>query len=184
MVRGEMLEWLNRCAWKAYVRATVPQVRILFSPPNHFYCYNLLMKYIDYLKTHKECPFCNRIKHRTLVDNEYAILTYAQAPYHKYHLIVVPKRHVDHIKDLSWDENICIMALLVNAIKILDKIGHDDCAIVAKDGRSPRSIGHTHYHIIPSGVIEDISINNEVRKMLTDDEEESLRKELKKSLKQ
>ena len=30
---GEMAEWLKAYAWKAYVRAIVPQVRILFSPP-------------------------------------------------------------------------------------------------------------------------------------------------------
>jgi diadenosine tetraphosphate (Ap4A) HIT family hydrolase len=141
------------------------------------------MKYTDYLKIHKKCPFCYGIKRRNLVENEHAILTYAQAPYHKYHLIVVPKRHVDHIKDLSWDENICIMALLVTAIKVLDKIGHDDCSIVARDGRAPgKSVEHLHYHIIPGGVIEDISVGLEVRKLLSVDEEEALKNELRKSL--
>ncbi len=139
------------------------------------------MKYNDYLKTLTECPFCVSIKPRILAENEYAVLTYALAPYHKYHLIVVPKRHVDHIKDLLWDENICIMALIVNAIKVLDKIGHDDCTIVARDGRAAgKSIEHLHYHIIPEGVIEDVSINLEVRKLLSDQEETDLRDELKK----
>ena len=33
-----MAEWLKAHAWKACVRAIVPQVRILFSPPNFTFC--------------------------------------------------------------------------------------------------------------------------------------------------
>ena len=31
---GEVAEWLKAHAWKACIRATVSQVRILFSPPD------------------------------------------------------------------------------------------------------------------------------------------------------
>jgi diadenosine tetraphosphate (Ap4A) HIT family hydrolase len=138
------------------------------------------MKYIDYLKTMDKCPFCHDIKHRILIENKDAILTYSQAPYHKYHLLVVPKRHVENIKDLTWGENISITALLVTAIKVLDKIGHDDCSILVRDNNAPdKSIKHLHYNIIPGGYMEDVSINCKVRKLLSDDEEKALKTELK-----
>lgn len=138
------------------------------------------MKYRDYLKTLTKCPFCDGIKTRVLIENEGAFLTYSLAPYHKYHLLVIPKRHVVNIKDLSWDENVCIMALVVNGIKALDKIGHNDCTILARDGQAlGKSISHLHYNIIPGGQIEDLSLNLEVRKILSENEEGFLMKELK-----
>jgi diadenosine tetraphosphate (Ap4A) HIT family hydrolase len=142
------------------------------------------MRYTTFLKTLTKCPFCYEIKSRILLENNGAFLTYAQAPYHKYHLLVIPKRHVESIKDLTWDENVCIMALIVTGIKALSKIGHNDCAIISRDGQSiGKSIKHIHYHIIPGGQIEDVSINLEVRKLLSYEEEESLRQELGKIIK-
>ncbi len=141
------------------------------------------MKYSDFLKTVTKCPFCYGIRHRILIENDGAILTYAQAPYHKYHLLVIPKRHIENIKDLSWDENVCIMALVVTGIKALDKLGHNDCTILARDGQVLyKSVKHhLHYHLVPGGKIQDVSLGSEVRKMLNDDEEKELKKELKEA---
>ena len=145
-----------------------------------------MMKYHDYLKTLKKCPFCFDIRPRILVENDKAYLTYSLAPYHKYHLLVNPKRHIENIKDLSWEENICITALLSIGIKALDKIGHNDCVILVRDGQaSGKSIKHhLHYHIIPGGQLEDISLKLEVRKLLSPAEEKSLKNELNKLLSQ
>ena len=138
------------------------------------------MKYVDFLKTITKCPFCNGINPRILLENDFAILTYAQAPYHKYHLLVIPKRHIISIKDLTWKENVCIMALIVAGIKTLDKLGHNDCTIIARDGQAlGKSVDHLHYNIVPGGQVEDITVNLEVRKLLSDDEEKLLKKELK-----
>jgi diadenosine tetraphosphate (Ap4A) HIT family hydrolase len=133
--------------------------------------------YREYLKTVNKCPFCEHIKQVILLENENAILTYAIAPYHKYHLLVIPKRHVEHIKDLEWHELISITALLSSGIKALDRFGHDDCSIVVKD--KYKTVPHLHYHIVPGGDITDISLDTEVRKMLTDKEEKELVLELK-----
>jgi len=141
------------------------------------------MKYSAYLKTLTTCPFCDGISPRILIENDGAILTYAQAPYHKYHLLVIPKRHIENIKDLAWDENVCIMALIVAGIRTLDGFGHNDCTVLARDGQAlSRSVKHhLHYHIVPGGKITDISVDPKVRKMLSDTEEKSLKEELKKA---
>ena len=126
-----------------------------------------------------KCPFCKNDSRRILAENEAAFLTYAIAPYHKYHLLVIPKRHTESIKELDWGENVCVMALIVSAIKVLDKIGHNDCTVLARDGHAiSKSIDHLHYNIIPGGDIEDVSLNVEVRKMLNEEDEKALRKEL------
>lgn len=140
------------------------------------------MNYKKFLKTLKVCPFCCGIESRVLIENDSAMLTYSQAPYHKYHLLVVPKRHIKSIKDLTWDENVCIMALIVSGVKTLSKIGHDDCTILSRDGDAlGKSVSsHLHYHIIPGGVIKDISLKKKVLKMLSDDEEKVLKEELRK----
>ncbi len=139
------------------------------------------MKYTEFLKTQTKCPFCYGLKERVLIENEKAFLTYAQAPYHKYHLLVVPKRHLENMVALTWDENICITALITKAIKDLDSIGYKDCTLLARDDQAlAKSVMHLHYHIIPGGDIQDISIDPEMRKLLTDSEENSLREELKK----
>ena len=141
------------------------------------------MKYADYLKTLTFCPFCSSDNLRTLIENDEALLTYSLAPYHKYHLLVIPKRHTESIKDLTWNENVCITTLITTAVKALDKIGHNDCTIVMRDGHAlAKSINHIHYNIIPGGEIKDISINSEVREMLDKNEENSLVEELKKIL--
>ena len=141
------------------------------------------MKYITYLKTITKCPFCYKIKNRILLENDGAFLTYSLAPYHKYHLLVIPKRHTESIKDLTWDENVSIMALILIALKALNKIGHNDCSVLLRDGQAlKKSVNHVHYNIIPGGEMEDISINAHVRKLLSKSQEKSLIKELKKIL--
>jgi diadenosine tetraphosphate (Ap4A) HIT family hydrolase len=142
------------------------------------------MRYSTFLKTLTVCPFCVGIEPRILIENEGAILTYSLAPYHKYHLLVIPKRHIERIKDLTWDEDVCIMALVVAGIKALSNIGHDDCSVMVRDGQAlGKSVKHhLHYHIIPGGQIIDISNNEKVRKLLDNDEERILKKELEKSL--
>ena len=137
------------------------------------------MLYKEFIKTMKECPFCE-LTQRTLLENDHAVLTYALAPYHKYHLLVIPKRHVEKIKELDWQEQVCITALLSIGIKTLDKFGHDDCSILVKDNH--KSVPHLHYHIIPGGIITDISHDVEVRKLLTEKEENELIIELEKEL--
>jgi len=141
------------------------------------------MRYLTFLKTLTSCPFCENIKPRILIENNSAFLTYSLAPYHKYHLLVIPKRHVENIKDLTWDEDVCIMALIVAGIKALSNIGHNDCVVVGKDGQaSGKSVQHhLHYHIIPGGKVKDISVNEKVRKLLSDEEEKSLKLELEKT---
>ena len=139
------------------------------------------MKYLTYLKNLKVCPFCEDIKGKILLENDGAYLTYSLAPYHKYHLLVIPKRHVENLAELTWEEHVCLTALFVTGVKTLGKLGHNDCTLLTRDsGSLGKSIKHLHGHIIPGGFIQDTSLNTAVRKILSTDEEKNLKKELKK----
>ena len=137
------------------------------------------MKYVDYIKNLEMCPFCDYSKNRILIENKGAYLTYALAPYHKYHLLVIPKKHVESIKELTWDDNVSVTALVISALRALDVIGHNDCNILGRDGKAlAKSIKHFHYNIIPGGQLEDISMDASVRELLSKSEQNILMKEL------
>lgn len=142
------------------------------------------MRYSNFLKKLSYCPFCENIDSKILAENSGAILTYSLAPYHKYHLLVIPKKHTEYIKNLDWEDNVCIMALIVAGIKALSGLGHNDCVILAKDGQSKgKSIkDHLHYHIIPGGRVKDVSVNNRVRQLLSSEEELLLKNEVRRHL--
>ncbi len=139
------------------------------------------MKYVTYLKTLKKCPFCDSDKKRILLENDGAFLTFSLAPYHKYHLLVIPKKHVQSIKDLTPKENAYMMSLVSAAVKVLGKLKHDNCTVFMRDGKSlGKSIKHhLHWNIVPGGKIEDVTLNLEVRRILSPKEQESLVKRLK-----
>jgi len=141
------------------------------------------MEYREYLKTLTRCPFCFEIEDRFIQKNDQAILTYSLAPYHKHHLLIVPKRHVENLCDLTWEENVSIMALIVTGLNILNKLDHHDCTVLARDTLSHgKSIPHLHYHIIPGGEIVDVSINTISREVLNKSDEDVLLEELKAAL--
>lgn len=137
------------------------------------------MKYIDYINDLTYCPFCQFESKRILLENKHAYLTYAIAPYHKYHLLVIPKQHTDSITNIEWDINVCITSLVTHALKALDSIGHNDCNIVGRNGNvKGKSVRHFHYNIIPGGQISDISLDAEVRSTLSKAEQDALVDEL------
>ncbi len=126
------------------------------------------MKYVDYLKDLKGCPFCDISKVRIL-ENESAYLTYSAAPYHPDHLLVIPQRHIEHILDLTNEETNDIDALVRRGLEILTKLGHTNISVLVKEGdKTEKSISHTHYHIIPDIVLGNVDHTGIDRLVLSD----------------
>ena len=50
------------------------------------------------------CLFCNTNNKEYLIENDLAFATFDSYPVSKYHLLVIPKRHVENYFDLSNDE--------------------------------------------------------------------------------
>ena len=132
------------------------------------------MKYVDFLKTIKKCPFCDGEKIK-IIENENAFLTFAMAPYHPDHLLVVSKRHIEHIVDLTNDEVRDIDLLQKEGLKILTKLGYVNMCVLVKEGDvKEKSIAHTHYHLIPDIILGDSTHTGEDRSVMTDNEIQNL----------
>ena len=134
------------------------------------------MLYHDYLKTVDGCPFCE-CKDRIFIDKENAFLTYARAPYHPDHLLVIPKRHVTSFFDLNEMERIDINELIKIGSEILRKLEYNNFSILVREGDSiNKSVSHLHYHLIPNDRIGDLDHNGEPRQILSVEEIDILSK--------
>ncbi|HEU5114357.1 MAG TPA: HIT domain-containing protein [Candidatus Paceibacterota bacterium] len=128
------------------------------------------MIYKDYLKTVSECPFC-AVKQRIIKENDRAYLTYSIAPYHPDHLLIVPKRHIEHILDVTSEEMADIDALVRKGLEALKSLGHTNMSVLAKEGDfTEKSIPHVHYHVIPDVLLETSDHLGAERRVMTEEE--------------
>ncbi|GAF75845.1 unnamed protein product, partial [marine sediment metagenome] len=51
------------------------------------------MKYSEFIKSLKKCPFCNFRKDWIIKENKHAFLTLSRAPDKKDHFLIIPKKH-------------------------------------------------------------------------------------------
>jgi diadenosine tetraphosphate (Ap4A) HIT family hydrolase len=129
------------------------------------------MLYKDYVHSIRGCPFCGQSQ-EIFVENEHAYLTYAKAPYHEDHLLVIPKRHVVRILELEPYEQTAIDTLIREALRGLDILGEGHYSVLARDGKADgenKSIDHLHFHIVPEVRLGDLDHQGREREILTDD---------------
>lgn len=133
-------------------------------------------------KNSDSCPFCKLTANRIFKSNRYAYVTYALAPYHKHHLLVIPKRHVESLLKLTATEEKAIMSLLDYATRLVHANGYEDCSILVRDGNHiNRSIRHLHYHIIPDVRIGDLDHRGKKRRIMTPQEIRDVSKDIEKA---
>lgn len=138
------------------------------------------MNYDDFLKISRACPFCVRKKNEIVEEDEFSYITYALAPYHQDHLLVVPKRHVEKLLEVSDKEEDSIYKHIRKATKILNKLGHKDISILVRDGdETMKSVSHLHYNIIPDTRLGDIDHLGKKRVVLSEKEALAVFKRLK-----
>lgn len=140
--------------------------------------------YKSYLKKLKKCPFCDLKKEETLRENKDAILIFAQAPYTKDHLLVIPKKHVLKLNLLSKKQKENIEKIIYYGLKKLHR-KYDNVSILYREGKKKdvgKSIDHIHYHLIPNLKIGACNINGNKRKIYSDKEYTKKVKEIKKRL--
>src|SRR3989344_5580270 len=119
----------------------------------------LKMLYKDFLRLNPcaRCNFCAPKNTRIFAENESAYLTYALAPYHKHHLLVIPKKHKLSFLDLDAEETMAVWELMKEGENILKKLGYGTFSVLVREGTSTdKSVEHLHYHIIPNERIGDL----------------------------
>lgn len=138
------------------------------------------MLYIDYLKqiSGKPCTFCN-CNDRKFLENESAFLTYNLAPYHRHHLLVIPKSHSLSFRNLARPVFLDIWELIKKGADILTNLGYEDFTVIVREGNNgAKSVEHLHYHLIPNSRIGDVDHNNEERKIMSKEEIEAISKDV------
>ena len=140
------------------------------------------MKYSDFLKNLAECPFCaaENASNRKLVENSLTYLTFSIAPYHKDHLLAVPKRHITDLLELTPDEQKDLDDIQSQGIKILNKMGYKNISVLVREGGdSGKSIEHSHYHLIPEVLVDRVDSLGINREVMSETEIEELVKRVK-----
>lgn len=127
--------------------------------------------YTDFLKQLTGCPFCEG-KNHILKENEHAYLTYSLAPYHKHHLLVLPKRHIESLSELTLKEEEAIETLQQTALQLLKKLGYKSVTLLVREGdlSETKTIAHVHYHAIPKIQIGDLDHYGEQRVVMSPEE--------------
>jgi len=132
-------------------------------------CYSYVMKttYESFLKVPRPCPFCS-LKEGIIAENAHAYLTYALAPYHPDHLLIIPKRHILNLLDVSAAEEDDIYELVRTALRALHASGYVDVSVLVREGdNSMKTVEHMHYNVIPNTRLGDIDHLGQKRVLLT-----------------
>lgn len=106
------------------------------------------------------CPFCQRLALRDLLaENEHAVAFKDAFPLSDGHSLIVPRRHVASLFDLSSDEMAAVWNLLPVLKQRLDaRHGPAGYNVGVNVGEAAgQTVGHAHVHLIPrfSGDVPD-----------------------------
>ena len=143
------------------------------------------MQYKVFLQQQHECPFCTpQQQTRSILESRLSFLTYNIAPYHAHHLLVIPKRHYEHILDLTQAEQRDVLGLIDRGMKLLQALGYPDITLLLREGEhSGKSVKHLHYHLIPKILIGDVQHDGGSRSVLTEKQVLHLKQELQEAAK-
>lgn len=98
-----------------------------------------------------KCVFCD-LKQKYVIHEENGIvMTIALFAYTDGHFMIIPRRHVTSVKELSPDEWETVRKMLYVAKKLIRKThGIKGMQLVQKDGADAQStVEHLHFHCIP-----------------------------------
>ena len=103
------------------------------------------------LRTVVPCPFCTVPVQRIVRDSDHAIVIRDRYPVSPGHTLVIARRHVGSLFDLTEAEQIDLMALIGAAKKDLDaELRPDAYNIGVNDGAAAgQTVPHLHIHLIP-----------------------------------
>jgi ATP adenylyltransferase len=117
------------------------------------------------------CVFCSipeREADRVLEHRELAYVVLNKFPYNPGHLLVVPRRHVGELEDVTADENAELQALLQRAVRAIRGEADPDGFNVGLNLGRTAGAGipeHLHWHIVPrwNGDTNFMSVVGETR---------------------
>ncbi len=107
-----------------------------------------------------KCVFCD-LKEKYIISKKGDwVLTVALYPYIDGHLLIIPKRHIESMADLSKKDQENIFALEKKGRELLKKsLGLNNFWFILREGKGikvGKTVEHLHFHLMPydSGVIK------------------------------
>lgn len=97
------------------------------------------------------CPFCHLEPSRILLGNDFAVAFKDAFPLSEGHALVLPKRHVVSLFDLSEEEQAALWKLVaVVRAKLRTLLRPDGFNIGVNDGAAAgQTVMHAHIHVVP-----------------------------------
>jgi diadenosine tetraphosphate (Ap4A) HIT family hydrolase len=98
-----------------------------------------------------KCPFCAVTASRIVAENEVAFAIPDAFPIAEGHTLVIPKRHVASLFDLSDEEQAAVSRLVAHVrAKLMADMNADGFNVGVNDGKAAgQTVMHAHVHIIP-----------------------------------
>ena len=98
------------------------------------------------------CPFCRGIeKERLIYAGDLFLVFQDYYPVNPGHTLIVPKRHITELSQLTIEERLRFFELVEKMIKILKEVLHPEGFNIGLNiGKvAGQTIEHIHFHIIP-----------------------------------
>jgi len=109
--------------------------------------------YDEIWKNVGKCVFCDLREKYIVFEKNGVVLTANLYPYTDGHLLIVPRRHVEYLKQLTPQEWETIRAIVYVAKKILRKyLGVKNVWFLYREGplgQAQKTVGHLHIHVVP-----------------------------------
>lgn len=99
-----------------------------------------------------KCPFCDLKEKYFVAQKEHVVLTVNTFPYDNGHLLVIPKRHIEKLDEVSEQEAKEMYELTVLGIKLLRQhFSYKNLNVLYREGGKDagQSLKHFHTHILP-----------------------------------
>lgn len=141
--KGDLLRRISKDIW--------PQERDFFERPER-------LRYVRKLLPVEGCVFCKSerlgpgLESLCLRQNSKSLIVMNKYPYNTGHLLILPRRHVADLWDLTTEENAEIAKWIQSSLKILKKTYNCDGFNVGLNHGSVAGAGipdHLHWHVIP-----------------------------------
>lgn len=110
-----------------------------------------LNKYDDIWQTVGKCAFCDLKDKYIFFEENGIVMTISLYAYIDGHFMIIPRRHVRSVKDLTEREWQTVREFMYLAKKLIRKVhGTKGMQFVQKDGANAQStVEHLHFHCIP-----------------------------------
>ncbi len=115
------------------------------------------------------CVFCD-LKDKYIIDEkDGVVLTVALYPYADGHLLIIPKRHIETIDDLTDKERRAVFELKKKGMRLLsEKLGIENVWFLVREGdgvKAGKTVRHVHFHLLPydANVIKMAQVKLKVR---------------------